>query len=233
MISVHDLTVRFGNALAVRGASLTAPSGQVTAVVGPNGAGKSSLLSAIFGSIPSNGRVEVAGHDLSAASAGTRLREGIAYVPQGRQLFPRLTVRENLEIGARLVGARNDVLESAFERFPILRTRQRQLAGVLSGGEQQMLVLARALLVTPEVLLLDEMTTGLSPKITGELLDRVHELADSGVTVVVAEPALHRVSRIVDRGYVMMRGTLTGPEPDATSLDTAYRSAMGVLEDAL
>lgn len=233
MITITDLTVRYGNALAVRDVSLTAPSGQVTAIVGPNGAGKSSLLSAIFGSVPSTGRVEVDSSDLSAASAGTRLREGVAYVPQGRQLFPRLTVRENLEIGARLVGARNDVLDSAFTRFPILLTRQRQLAGVLSGGEQQMLVLARALLAAPKVLLLDEMTTGLSPKITGELLDRVRELADSGVTVVVAEPALHRVARIVDRGYVMMRGAVSGPEGDAASLDAAYRTAMGVLEDAL
>lgn len=233
MITISDLTVRYGNAFAVRDASLTAPSGQVTAVVGPNGAGKSSLLSAIFGSVPSSGLVEVDGGNLSAAKAGTRLREGVAYVPQGRQLFPRLTVRENLEIGARLVGARNDVLDSAFESFPILLTRERQLAGVLSGGEQQMLVLARALLVTPKVLLLDEMTTGLSPKITGELLDRVRELADSGVTVMVAEPALHRVARIVDRGYVMMRGAVAGPESDAATLDAAYRSAMGVLEDAL
>lgn len=233
MISIHDVTVRYGNALAVREASLTAPAGQVTAIVGPNGAGKSSLLSAMFGSIPASGRVEVDGTDLSSASAGTRLREGLAYVPQGRQLFPRLTVRENLEIGARLAGVRNDVLESAFTRFPILKTRDRQLAGVLSGGEQQMLVLARALLVSPTVLLLDEMTTGLSPKITGELLDLVRELADSGVTVVVAEPALHRVARIVDRGYVMMRGAVTGPESDAAALDAAYRSAMGVLEEAL
>lgn len=233
MISIQDLTVSYGAARAVRDATLTAPSGQVTAIVGPNGAGKSSLLSAVFGSIPSTGRVEVDGTDLSAAPAGTRLRTGVAYVPQGRQLFPRLTVRENLEIGARLVGVRNDALDSAFESFPILQTRARQLAGVLSGGEQQMLVLARALLVTPSVLLLDEMTTGLSPKISGELLDRIRTLADSGVTVVVAEPALHRVARIVDRGYVMMRGTVTGPEPDATALDAAYRSAMGVLEEAL
>ena len=233
MITTTALTVRYGNAHAVREASFTAPSGRVTAIVGPNGAGKSSLLSAVFGSIASSGTVEVDGKNLSGVPAGRRLREGVAYVPQGRQLFPRLTVRENLEIGARLAGARNDVLEAAFARFPILRTRERQLAGVLSGGEQQMLVLARALLVTPSALLLDEMTTGLSPKISGELLDQVRDLTDSGVTVVVAEPALHRVARIVDRGYVMMRGTLTGPEDDAPALDAAYRTAMGVLEEAL
>lgn len=233
MISASGITVRYGSALAVRQASLTAPAGTVTAVVGPNGAGKSSLMSALFGSVPASGSVEVNGVDLSTVPSGKRLRSGLAYVPQGRQLFPRLTVRENLEIGARLLGRRNDVLDSAFDRFPILRTRQRSLAGVLSGGEQQMLVLARALVVEPRALLLDEMTTGLSPKIGGELLDLVRELADSGVTVVVAEPALHRVARIVDRGYVMMRGGLSEPYPDAGSLDSAYRSAMGLLEDAL
>lgn len=233
MITAADITVRYGNALAVCNASFTAPSGRVTAVVGPNGAGKSSLLSAVFGSTSSFGTVAVDGTDLSAVPARKRLRAGLAYVPQGRQLFPRLTVQENLGIGARMVNARNDVLESAFERFPILKTRSRQLAGVLSGGEQQMLVLARALLVRPNALLLDEMTTGLSPKVSGELLERVRELADSGVTVVVAEPALHRVARTVDRGYVMMRGGLSGPEDDATALDSAYRSAMGVLEEAL
>ena len=233
MIAASKISVRYGNAMAVRDASLTAPSGRVTAVVGPNGAGKSSLLSAMSGTVPSTGSVDMDGDDLSVIRAEKRLRAGLAYIPQGRQLFPRLTVRENLEIGARLLGRRNDVLGSAFDRFPILRTRERSLAGVLSGGEQQMLVLGRALLVEPSVLLLDEMTTGLSPKLGGELLDHVRGLADSGVTVVVAEPALHRVARIVDRGSVMIRGGLSGPHPDATNLESAYRSAMGILEDAL
>ncbi|MGI5218420.1 ABC transporter ATP-binding protein [Nocardia sp. CA-290969] len=233
MISVQRLTVRYGKAVAVREVGFEARSGEVTAVVGPNGAGKSSLLSAVFGSTPSTGTVTVDGTGVDGGPAQQRLRAGIAFVPQGRQLFPRLTVRENLEIGARLLGARNDVLDSAFDRFPILRTRSKQLAGVLSGGEQQMLLLARALLVAPRALLLDEMTTGLSPKIAGELLDQVRELADSGITVLVAEPALYRVARIVDRGYVMVRGTLSEPENSADALDTAYRASMGMLEEAL
>ncbi|NKY54786.1 ABC transporter ATP-binding protein [Nocardia flavorosea] len=233
MISAHGLTVRYGKAVAVRDVAFEARSGEVTAVVGPNGAGKSSLLSAVFGSTPATGTVTVDEHDLGDAAAQKRLRTGVAFVPQGRQLFPRLTVRENLEIGARLLGARNDVLESAFDRFPILRTRAKQFAGVLSGGEQQMLLLARALLVQPRALLLDEMTTGLSPKIAGELLDHVRALADSGITVLVAEPALYRVARIVDRGYVMIRGSLSEPKDSADALDTAYRASMGMLEEAL
>ncbi|WP_280398993.1 ABC transporter ATP-binding protein [Nocardia carnea] len=233
MIGVHGLTVRYGKAVAVREVALDARAGAVTAVVGPNGAGKSSLLSAVFGSTPATGTVTVGGTHLEGTTAQQRLRAGVAFVPQGRQLFPRLTVRENLEIGARLLGVRNDVLGPAFDRFPILRTRSKQLAGVLSGGEQQMLLLARALLVTPRVLLLDEMTTGLSPKIAGELLDHVRALADSGVTVLVAEPALYRVARIVDRGYVMVRGALSEPANSAGELDTAYRASMGMLEEAL
>lgn len=233
MISAHGLTVRYGTAVAVREVVFEARSGEVTAVVGPNGAGKSSLLSAVFGSTPATGTVTLDARDLGGAPAQQRLRAGIAFVPQGRQLFPRLTVRENLEIGARLLGARNEVLETAFDRFPILRTRARQFAGVLSGGEQQMLLLARALLVEPRALLLDEMTTGLSPKIAGELLDQVRALADSGITVLVAEPALHRVARIVDRGYVMIRGSLSTPHDTAGALDTAYRASMGMLEEAL
>lgn len=233
MISAEQITVRYGKATAVREASLMARSGEVTAVVGPNGAGKSSLLTAIFGSTTASGTITMDGSDLSGTAARERLRAGLAYVPQGRQLFPRLTVRENLEIGARLLGVPNDVLDGAYDRFPILKTRAKALAGVLSGGEQQMLVLARALLTTPSTLLLDEMTTGLSPKITGELLDHVRALADSGITVIVTEPALHRVARIVDRGYVMMRGSLAEPEPNADALDAAYRISMGVLEEAL
>ncbi|MGW0180542.1 ABC transporter ATP-binding protein [Nocardia sp. NPDC003345] len=233
MITVHGLGVRYGKAVAVREATLEASPGSVTAIVGPNGAGKSSLLSAVFGSTPATGTVTLGDDDLSAAAPRQRLRAGIAFVPQGRQLFPRLTVRENLEIGARLLGARNDVLDTAFGRFPILRTRQKQFAGVLSGGEQQMLLLARALLVRPRALLLDEMTTGLSPRIAAELLDHIRGLADSGITVLVAEPALHRVSRIVDRGHVMIRGSLSEPKHGPDELDAAYRASMGMLEEAL
>lgn len=233
MISAERISVQYGKALAVSEASLTARPGQVTAVVGPNGAGKSSLLTALFGSIPATGKVVMNGDEISGASPRARMRSGLAYVPQGRQLFPRLTVRENLEIGARLLGVSNDVVETAYARFPILRTRAKALAGVLSGGEQQMLVLSRALLETPSVLLLDEMTTGLAPKIVDELLDQVRELADTGITVLVAEPALHRVARIVDCGHVMVRGALSGLEASTEALDSAYRSSMGILEGAL
>ena len=233
MIEVRNLSVTYDRASALDNANFRAEAGAVTAIIGPNGAGKSSLLSAIFGSTPSTGTVHLDGKDVSSLNSRQRLRSGLAFVPQGRQLFSRLTVKEYLEIGARLLGERNTVVDGAYDRFPILKTRSRQLAGVLSGGEQQMLVLARALLTTPSVLLLDEMSTGLSPKLAGELLDTVSRLAGEGVTVLAAEPALQRIKRITEGGHVIMRGVLSGHHDDVDELDRNYRRAMGALEEAL
>lgn len=233
MIEVRDLSVTYDRASALDKATFQAEAGAVTAIIGPNGAGKSSLLSAIFGSTPSTGTVRLDGKDVSSLNSQQRLRSGLAFVPQGRQLFTRLTVKENLEIGARLLGERNKIIDGAYDRFPILKRRSKQLAGVLSGGEQQMLVLARALLTTPSVLLLDEMSTGLSPKLAGDLLDTVSGLAEEGVTVLAAEPALQRIKRITDGGHVIMRGGLSEHHDNVDDLDRNYRRVMGALEEAL
>lgn len=229
MLEIDKVTVRYGSAVAVRDASFVAPAGLVTALVGPNGAGKTSLMSAIYGSVPASGSVTIDGRDMSSLSAQGRVRKGFAYVPQGRQLFMRMSVRENLRVGADLLGVKADAVEAAFERFPILRERSESYAGVLSGGEQQMLVLGRALLETPTVLLLDEMMTGLAPKIVAELRTLVGQLADEGVIVVVAEPALAALMPVVDRGYVMQRGEFVRECDSASELDTAYKQSMGVL----
>lgn len=233
MIEVRNLSVTYGRASALTNVDLLADAGAVTAVIGPNGAGKSSLLSAIFGSTPSTGTVLLDGKDVSKLKPQQRLRSGMAFVPQGRQQFSRLTVKENLEIGARLLGENNKVIDGAYDRFPILKNRRKQLAGVLSGGEQQMLVLARALLTTPQVLLLDEMTTGLSPKIASELLDTVTHLAQEGVTILAADPALQRIERIIGGGHVLIRGLLSEHFDDVNQLDRRYRRSMGALEEAL
>ncbi|TQF69404.1 ATP-binding cassette domain-containing protein [Rhodococcus spelaei] len=229
-LDVKDLRVRYGSAVAVDGVSFTATSGTVTAIVGPNGAGKSSLFGAVYGSVRGTGEVSVDGHCVDSMSALQRVREGFAYVPQGRQLFMKMSVLENLQVGADLQGLKKDAIESAFERFPVLRERARSYAGVLSGGEQQMLVLGRALLSTPKVLLLDEMMTGLAPKIVAELRALVGDLAAEGVTVLVAEPALATLKSVVQRGYVMQRGRIIGTRSDADSLDAAYKQSMGLLE---
>ncbi|MFD6516047.1 ABC transporter ATP-binding protein [Rhodococcus sp. NPDC060176] len=229
MLELDRVTVRYGSAVAVRNVSLTAPAGEVTAIVGPNGAGKTSLIGGIYGSVPATGKITVDGREIQKLSALARVRSGFAYVPQGRQLFMRMSVRENLRVGADLMGLKAEAVETAFERFPILRERSESYAGVLSGGEQQMLVLGRALLETPKVLLLDEMMTGLAPKIVAELRALVGDLAAEGVTVVVTEPALAALKSVVDRGYVMQRGELVRECDSAATLDNAYKQSMGVL----
>jgi branched-chain amino acid transport system ATP-binding protein len=229
----RDVRVRYGKATALAGVSLSAPGGAVTAVVGPNGAGKSSLLLALYGSVrAAAGVVEVAGADVSALRATDRARAGIALVPQGRQLFPRLTVRENLQLMADLLRLDRGTVDEALDRFPILRQRARNLAGVLSGGEQQMLVVSRSLMGSPRVLLLDEMTTGLAPLVVEQLAETVAGLAgDAGTAVVLAEPSLGAIRRVVDRGVVLVRGEIVAEATGPDALDDAYRTALGVSPD--
>jgi branched-chain amino acid transport system ATP-binding protein len=233
-LPMHDvraaaIRVSYGDARALDGVDLHAPGGEVTAVVGPNGAGKSSLLLAMYGSVRATGSVVVDGADMSARSATERLRAGLALVPQGRQLFPRLTVSENLQLMVDLLGLGPEHLDEALARFPILGERSRALAGVLSGGEQQMLAVSRALMGSPRVLLLDEMMTGLAPKIVSALADIVAQLAaDSGVAIVVAEPGLGPIRRVVTSGVVLVRGRVVARADDVEELEASHRAAMGV-----
>lgn len=226
---VEGLTVRYGRAVAVAGASFEVPAGSVTALVGANGAGKSSALLATFGSIrASGGRVLLDGTDLSGHSAARRARAGVAVVPQGRQLFPRLTVRDNLMVAAEHLRLPRSEVEAAELRFPILADRRRSLAGVLSGGEQQMLAVTRALMGRPKVLLLDELVTGLAPKIVQELVTTVRGLAADGLAVVVAAPELTGLRDVVSNGYVLVRGEVVAATTDGRSLQRAYEAALGV-----
>jgi len=230
---VAGLTVTYGAASAVRQVSVTAPAGSVTAVVGPNGAGKSSLLLGIYGSVSARGTVSIAGRDVSRLSALARARAGVAIVPQGRQLFPKMSVHENLQVMAELQGLGRDRVDGALDRFPILRERAGHMAGVLSGGEQQMLAVARALMTEPSVILLDEMATGLAPKIVAELVRLVGELAAGGTAVVLADPSLTATKAAVDRGYVLVRGEVVAEADDADRLDRAYQGAMGLIQKEL
>ncbi|GAA2393888.1 ABC transporter ATP-binding protein [Dactylosporangium salmoneum] len=233
-LRLESLTVRYGHAGAVTGLDLTAPGGVVTALVGPNGAGKSSALLAAYGSVPSTGRVYLDGEDVSRLKPAARARAGLAIVPQGRQLFPKLNVADNLQVMAELLKLPRSAVDTALDRFPILRTRLRSLVGVLSGGEQQMLVVSRALMGSPRVLLLDEMMTGLAPLVVQELLRTVTQLADEGVAVLMAEPALGAVRGAVERGYVLVRGEVVAASEDGgKALDAAYQAKMGVLKTAV
>lgn len=228
-LTVEGLRVTYGRATAVRTLDLHASGGRVTALVGPNGAGKSSALLAVYGSVASSGRVLVDGEDVSSMSAMRRARRGIAIVPQGRQLFAHLSVRENLQVMAELLKLKRSAVDEALDRFPILHERLRSLAGVLSGGEQQMLVVTRALMGSPRVLLLDEMVTGLAPMIVQQLAATFRDLSAEGVVVVLAEPAIGALHRSIDRGYVLIRGEVVATDEDGgPSLDRAYQRAVGI-----
>lgn len=227
-LQIRDLTVRYGKALAVDAVSFDAAPGSITAVVGPNGAGKSSCLNAIYGGVASSGRVLLDGEELGRMTAMQRARHGVALVPQGRQLFMRMSVRENLEVMARLLEAGDADIDAGLDRFPILRDRSSRLAGVLSGGEQQMLAVSRALMGKPRVLLLDEMVTGLAPLIVRELVETAVRMAAQGAVVLVAEPSIGAVRERIDRGYVMLRGEIVADATDGAELDKAYQRHMGL-----
>lgn len=227
LLTAQDITVRYGRATALDDVRITAPAGRVTGIVGPNGAGKSSLLLAIYGSVPADGRIVFGGNDLSRKRALERARAGIALVPQGRQLFPKMSVRENLQIMAELLKCGRDAVDEAMDRFPILRDRSALLAGVLSGGEQQMLVVARALMGEPSVLLLDEVMTGLAPKIVEQLGVVFDQLRADGVAIVVADPSVNVMDRLADSAYVLVRGHVVDHET-GDGIRNAYQSAMGV-----
>ncbi|HTO00838.1 MAG TPA: ATP-binding cassette domain-containing protein [Microthrixaceae bacterium] len=228
MLEIRDLSVSYGHAPALLNVELTAPRGELTVLTGPNGAGKSSLLGAINGSIASTGTVLVDGLPLSGGPR-TRLRAGVGYVPQGRQIFPRLTVQENLQVMVRAAGIDADAVDTAMDRFPILRTRARALAGVLSGGEQQMLAVTRALMSNPSVLLLDEMATGLAPRVVGMLLATAVQLAGEGIIVLMAEPNPTVLGDSFNGGYVLRRGEIVdGYAEDRQALQSRYTQALGL-----
>lgn len=229
-LTVTDLTVRYGMATAVEKATLTVPAGRITAVVGPNGAGKSSLALGVYGAVESTGAVSLGGADLSSMPSIDRARGGLAIVPQGRQLFPKLTVRDNLQVMAELLKLKGRAVDEALDRFPVLRERENRLAGVLSGGEQQMLVVSRALMGNPHCLVLDEMMTGLAPKIVSGLSDAIRDIADRGASVLIVDPAIGPLQGVIDRGYVLLRAQLSTAYEDVVALEDGYQRAMGIMQ---
>ncbi|KUM37422.1 ABC transporter ATP-binding protein [Arthrobacter sp. EPSL27] len=231
-LEVLGLSIRYGKAQAVSGVSLTLPAGMVTAITGPNGAGKSTLLLALRGTVESTGIIRIGGQDARDFSMRERAK-AIAIVPQGRQLFPRMTVRENLQVMASLLRLPRGKVDEAMDRFPVLRTRSKSLAGVLSGGEQQMLAVARALMAEPAFLLLDEPMTGLAPLIVQSINETIRDLAAGGVGVVIAEPAVRALGDVVQQGHVLIRGSVAASANSLVELERAYKSAMGVEERIL
>jgi branched-chain amino acid transport system ATP-binding protein len=213
MLTLSNVSAGYGTFQALFGVSLEVKAGESVAVIGPNGAGKTTLLRVISKLIDASaGEMTMEGARLDAVPAHEVIARGIAHVPENRRLFPRLTVEENLLLGAyrplaRAALARN--LAHCFEAFPVLATRRRQLAGSMSGGEQQMLTLARALMTAPRILLIDEPSVGLSPLLVSRTIDKIGELKrDYGLTVLMAEQNFHQAVRIADRGYVIVHGRI-------------------------
>ena len=213
VLALEKLTTGYDDIPVVRGASMTFDAGLITAVIGSNGAGKSTAIKAAYGLLPAwKGRVLAGATDITREPAHMRVRRGIAYVPQGRVVLPEMTVRENLELGAYTLGNDRPRIEATIARldeiFPILGKRMKQLAGTMSGGEQQMLAIARALMTSPHVVILDEPSLGLAPKFVDVVFDRLLELKKSGLTVIMVEQKASRALKIADYGYVMHTGAV-------------------------
>ncbi|AEB12784.1 ABC transporter ATP-binding protein [Marinithermus hydrothermalis] len=215
MLEVQDLEVRYGEALAVRGVSLAVREGEWVALIGPNGAGKTSLIKALLGLVPHRGAVRFLGRDLSRRPPWDRARAGLGYVPEGRRLFPKLTVEENLRAGAytRPEAEVRAGLEEVYALFPRLAERRRQLAGTLSGGEQQMVALGRALMGRPRLLLVDEASWGLMPLAVDLVFQTLARIHREGRAILLVEQNARRALAHAQRAYVMEAGrvVLEGP----------------------
>jgi urea transport system ATP-binding protein len=211
MLDIHNIDLKYGQSQILFDISMTAAAGQITAVMGNNGVGKTSLLKAVSGRLPvSAGDVKVAGADVPLSSAYHAARAGIAYVPQGREIFPFLTVKENLETGfACLPRSDHHVPEFVFELFPVLRDMQARRGGDLSGGQQQQLAIARALITKPSVLLLDEPTEGIQPNVIQQIGDALVTLRDQGrMAIVLVEQNADFAYGIADRFVVVEQGRI-------------------------
>jgi branched-chain amino acid transport system ATP-binding protein len=213
LLSVNDVKVAYGGIQAVKGVSLEVREGELVSLIGSNGAGKTTTMKAITGLLPlGGGHIELAGKTIDGQGPWDLVQQGLAMVPEGRGVFTRMTIVENLQMGAYIRddnAAIAEDIERVFTTFPRLKERRDQLAGTMSGGEQQMLAMGRALMSRPKVLLLDEPSMGLSPIMVDKIFEVIQEVSGQGVTILLVEQNASRALQIADRGYVMESGLIT------------------------
>jgi len=234
MLTLAGIDAGYGSFQALFGISLQVNAGEAVGVIGPNGAGKTTLMRVISGLIrPRRGSIAMEGADLAATPAHRILGLGIAHVPENRRLFARMTVEENLRMGAFLPSARGkfrDRLTFVYELFPRLAERRNQVAGTMSGGEQQMCAIGRALMSEPRLLLLDEPSAGLAPVIVQQVFALVQRIRASGLTVLIVEQNVRQVLRVVDRAYLLEAGTIraSGSAAELLESEAIHHSYLGV-----
>jgi len=226
ILELRDVRAGYGPIEVVHGISLAVPAGSVMALLGPNGGGKTTLLGVCAGTLaPSGGEVRFDGAPVTSLSADARARRGMCTVPEGRGIFPNLSVRENLLMATQVGVPMGQIEDLAFEQFPQLAVRRKQLAGTLSGGEQQMLALARAFATGPKLLLLDELSLGLAPIVVAELYQKVRELAEGGLSILLVEQFARTALPIADAAAVVLQGVIAqqgSPSEMEEALSTTY-----------
>ncbi|MDN5925504.1 MAG: ABC transporter ATP-binding protein [Hyphomicrobiales bacterium] len=230
LLEVRDLHVYYGHVQALKGISFHVNEGEIVTLIGGNGAGKTTTLHTLSKLLtPRSGEILLGGQPIHKIDADEIVRTGITHVPEGRRIFSRLTVRENLEIGAYLLTSKTEItrrIEASFELFPRLRERERQYGGTLSGGEQQMLAIARALMLDPRIILLDEPSMGLSPLFVEKIFEIIQSVNKSGKTVVLVEQNALMALEIAHRGYVLQSGhVVMGGDADLLAKDPSVQSA--------
>ncbi len=234
MLNLRSVDAGYGSFQALFDISLEVKAGEAVAVIGPNGAGKTTLMRVISGLIrPMRGSIHMEGADLSVTPAHRIVELGIAHVPENRRLFPRMTVEDNLRMGCFIPPARpkfRERLDVVYQLFPRLRERRHQLAGTMSGGEQQMCAIGRALMSEPRLLLLDEPSAGLAPVVVQQVFGLVERIRASGLTVLIVEQNVRQVLRIVDRAYLLEAGTLraSGGAGELLQSETIREAYLGV-----
>lgn len=233
MLELNDIHVFYGAIHAIQGISLTVREGEIVSLIGANGAGKSTTLNTICGLIrPKNGSITFMGNDITHLSPPDIVKLGISQVPEGRRIFTNMTVLENLELGAYKRadkdGIRQDI-EDVYKRFPRLKERQRQIAGTLSGGEQQMLAIGRALMARPRLLLMDEPSMGLAPILVKEIFEIIKEINNAGTTILLVEQNAHMALSIANRAYVLETGriALEGPANELADNPQVQKAYLG------